>query len=322
MKWSRSYRNALVASIALHLSIGFLLFMEPSSHQPPVLERVDQPELVQSEAAQLNAPMPEPIKATSVDAKEVMNKVNELKEQRQKQEQAEARHQKELEKQADLARKARVEEQQRLQHLKEEADKIAIAHKKQLEEEKKHLEQVAKQKAEEEKRLAEMKKQQQKEAEKLAQLKKKQDDEKKRLDEANAKRLAEAKRQQDAAEKANKEQKLQDARKQAAIEAEKNARIAGEVDRYKALIINAISRQWILPENTQNGLASQFRIRLAPDGSVMEVTLTRSSGDNLLDHSAQSAIYKASPLPVPTDPDAFNTFRDISLTVRPENVRG
>ena len=54
----------------------------------------------------------------------------------------------------------------------------------------------------------------------------------------------------------------------------------------------------------------------------MEVSLIRSSGDPILDRSAQTAIYKASPLPVPADPTTFNLFREISLTVRPENVRG
>lgn len=98
--------------------------------------------------------------------------------------------------------------------------------------------------------------------------------------------------------------------------------MAGEVDKYKAMIVNAIGRHWILPENIDNGLSSQFRIRLAPDGAVIDVTLTRSSGDPILDRSAQTAIFKASPLPVPSDPETFNLFRDISLTVRPENVRG
>lgn len=88
------------------------------------------------------------------------------------------------------------------------------------------------------------------------------------------------------------------------------------------MIVNAIGRQWILPENVDSSLSSQFRIRLAPDGAVLEVSLMRSSGDAVLDRSAQTAIYKASPLPVPSDPDTFNLFRDISLTVRPENVRG
>ena len=106
------------------------------------------------------------------------------------------------------------------------------------------------------------------------------------------------------------------------MDAQKNALTAGEVDKYKALIIGAISRQWILPENADSKMSSQFRIRLAPNGIVLEVSLTRSSGDPILDRSAQSAIYKASPLPVPSDPDTFNLFRDISLTVRPENARG
>jgi colicin import membrane protein len=122
-------------------------------------------------------------------------------------------------------------------------------------------------------------------------------------------------------EKADLEQKRQ-AQALASQNAAQQARIAGEVNKYKALIVNAIGRNWILPENVDSTLSSQFRIRLAPDGMVLEVTLTRSSGDSLLDRSAQTAIYKASPLPVPSDTATFNMFRDISLTVRPEQIRG
>jgi colicin import membrane protein len=318
---SRSYKNALIAALAFHFSIVIVLLIEPSSHQPPVLELTDHPDMTQSQAAQ-TPPQPEPIKAVAVDAAEVMKTVNQLKEQRAHEQAVEHAHQQQLQKQADMARRARIEEQQRLQRLKNESEKIAIAHKKQLEEDKKHLEQVAKEKAAEEKHLADMKKLQQKEAEKLAEIKKKQDEAKAINAKAQAKRDAEAKQQKDVTARAEAEQKRQQAIQQASANAEKNARIAGEVDRYKALIISAISRQWILPENAQTNLSSEFRIRLAPDGSVLEVTLTRGSGDSVLDHSAQSAIYKASPLPVPTDPLAFNTFREISLTVRPENARG
>jgi len=302
-----SYKNALIAAVLLHFSLAIMLFIEPSSHKPPVLELTDHPDLIQAELSQ-RAPSQEPIKAVSVDAQEVMKTVNRLKQEHLQQQQAEKTRQRNLDKQVELARKARIDEQQHLKKLKDEAEKIAISHKKQLEEEKK--------------RLAEMKKQQQQEAEKLVLIKKKQDLAKAEAAQAEAKRLVEAKQKQAAKEKADFERKKQDSLRQAAVDSEKNARIAGEVDRYKALIISAISRQWILPENAQTNLSSQFRIRLAPDGSVLEVTLTRGSGDSVLDHSAQSAIYKASPLPVPTDPAAFNTFRDISLTVRPENARG
>lgn len=318
---SRSYKTALTAAIALHLAIAIVLFIDPSSDKPAVLELTNTPELTQSEASQMEKPV-EPIKAVSVDAAEVMKTMNRIKDQRAQQQRAEALRQRNLEKQAEMARQERIKEQQHLQKLKQEAETVAIARKKQMEEEKKRLERIAQQKVEDEKRLAEIKKQQQLEATKLAALKKKQDLAKKEAADVEAKRLAEIKHQQEAKAKADAEQKRQQLAKQAAVSAERTARIAGEVDRYKALIITAISRQWILPENTQKDLYSQFRIRLAPDGSVLEVTLTRSSGDSVLDRSAQSAIYKASPLPVPTDPEAFNTFRDISLTVKPENARG
>ncbi len=321
MTLSRSYKNALIAAISLHLSIAMVLFIEPSSNQPPVLELTDHPDLTQSEASQ-STPQPEPIRAVSVDAAEVMKTVNRLKEQRANEQAVEKNRQQQLQKQLEMARKERLEEQKHLQQLKNEAEQIAVARKKQLEEDKKRLERVTQQKAEEEKRLADVKKQQQQEADKLAALKKKQELAKAETEKAQAKQLAEARARQEAKERADAARKQIEAAQKAAVDSEKNARIAGEVDRYKALIIGAISRQWILPENAQNNLSSQFRIRLAPDGSVLDVTLTRGSGDSVLDHSAQSAIYKASPLPVPTDPDAFNTFRDISLTVRPENARG
>jgi colicin import membrane protein len=173
----------------------------------------------------------------------------------------------------------------------------------------KHIEELKKQKEE-------LVKQQKLEAKKLAELNKKKEADKLKAEQAakaeKAKADMERKKQAEAAA----------AQKAAAQNAERQARLAGEVDKYKALIVNAIGRNWILPENVDSSLSSQFRIRLASDGTVLEVTLTRSSGDPLLDRSAQTAIYKASPLPMPTDPDTVNIFRDISLTVRPEQVRG
>ena len=107
-----------------------------------------------------------------------------------------------------------------------------------------------------------------------------------------------------------------DKRQQAA----KQARLRGEINKYKSLIIQAISRRWILPDKVDKRLSSKFRIRIAPGGKVLSVKLLRSSGDAALDLSAQRAIYKASPLPVPTQDDTFALFKEVSLTVRPEGV--
>lgn len=316
MMQSRSYRIAFVAAVMLHLSIVVLLLSESTSERPVLMLAAKNST---SEPQPMDVvPQEQAIKAVSVDSHEVMETVNRLKQARIRQQQAEEGRQRALMQQAESARKQRVEEQQRLEKLKNESAKLAIAREKQLAEEQHRLKQLAKQKENEEKRLADIKKQQQQlqkqqqeEAAKLAELKKKQADEQARQASARA-----------AKAKLELEQKRQAEALQAAADAEKNARIAGEVDKFKALIIGAISRQWILPENADSRLSSQFRIRLAPNGAVLEVSLLRSSGDAILDRSAQSAIYKASPLPVPSDPATFDLFRDISLTVRPESARG
>ncbi|KTD51673.1 TolA colicin import membrane protein [Legionella quinlivanii] len=336
-----SYRKAFIAALILHFGLILFLLQDSSSNERPVLVADNQNmpgQMLPIEQAE-QPKQQEIVKAVSVDSQEVMETINRLKQEKLQQQKAEQARQQALTKQAEDARKERLREQQRLAKLKDEAAKLAIQRKKQIEEEQKRLKQLALQKEQEAKRLEELKRKQQQlekqqqEAAKQAELKKKQDElkakealqlaEKQAAEKAAADKLAAEKAAADkaAAEAKAAQQKLA-AQQQAAQEAAQQARLAGEVDKYKAMIVNAIGRQWILPENVDSHLSSQFRIRLAPDGAVLEVTLMRSSGDPILDRSAQTAIYKASPLPVPSDPETFNLFRDISLTVRPENVRG
>ena len=94
----------------------------------------------------------------------------------------------------------------------------------------------------------------------------------------------------------------------------------GEVNKYKALILQAISEHWVIPPQVNKSLSCELRIRLAPGGEVLDVQVTRSSGDPSLDHSARVAVLKASPLPVPSDPNAFAAFREFALKVKPENI--
>ena len=316
MMQSRSYRTAFVFAILMHVSLVVLLLSE-SHHDRPVLKAE-----ARNEAGQSSPTPVQPIQAVSVDNQEIMKTVSRLKNERARVAQAEQNRQRALTQQMEQARQQRVHEQQRLESLKREAAALAIAQKKKLIEEEEHLKALAQKKIQEEKRLTEMKQEQDKlqkkqlEQKKIAELEKKKADD---LARANAARANQAKAE---LAKAEALQKQQAASQQAILDAANAARVAGEVDKYKALIITAISQQWILPQNADRSMSSQFRIRLAPNGSVLEVSLTRSSGDAILDRSAQSAIYKASPLPVPNDPTTFNLFRDISLTVRPINARG
>lgn len=97
------------------------------------------------------------------------------------------------------------------------------------------------------------------------------------------------------------------------------AATAGVVDEYKALIIAAVSQQWIVPPNA-NDKFCKLLVHLAPGGVVLDVSVVQSSGDSALDRSARAAVFKASPLPVPKETALFDSFRELNLTVHPKNV--
>ncbi len=98
------------------------------------------------------------------------------------------------------------------------------------------------------------------------------------------------------------------------------ARNAATTDKYRHLILQAIAQQWIIPPEMNKHLETKLVVHLAPGGMVLEVIIVKSSGNAVLDRSAQTAVYKASPLPVPKNNGLFHTFRQINLTVRPEGV--
>lgn len=300
------YQKAFLIALMIHLTIGVVLALDPSSERPVLVEESKNEMGEESKARADLAKKPDIVKAVSVDEKAVQETIERLKQAKLKTQQQEQAHQAALAREAQQAKQARLAEQKHLEMLKQEEDKIAIAHQKAVEEEQKRVKQLAEQKEKEMKALEELKLQ--KEA-----LKKKNELEK---------QMALKKHQKALADKHAAQENAKRTAEQAAVDAAKRARLAGVVDKYKAMILNAISHQWILPENVGPGLSSQFRIRLAPNGAVLEVSLLRSSGDPVLDRSAQTAIYKASPLPVPQDPETFDVFREISLTVRPENLRG
>lgn len=321
-----SYRKSFFIALGFHLGLAILLLIDTSSNQRPTMTMEARNSQEQSMPAIVkNKEEEQTVKAVTVDNSEVMEAVNRLKQERQQQVRAEQLRQQQLDKQAEMARQARLKEQKQLAKLKEESERLAIARKKQIEEEKKRLKELAEQKILEAKRLEELKnkqqalqKKQKEESEKLAKLQQ----EKQRQERLKDEQAKEAAARAEKARAELAEKNRQAAAQQAAADAARRAQMAGVVDKYKAMIINAISRQWIIPENADRTMSSQFRIRLAPTGDVLEVNLTRSSGDSILDRSAQTAIFKASPLPVPTDADSFNLFREITLTVRPENLRG
>ncbi len=95
-----------------------------------------------------------------------------------------------------------------------------------------------------------------------------------------------------------------------------NQRIISE---YQVKVLKAIAAQWVaLPDNTDRTLFCIYTINLAPNGVVISTELVQSSGNAALDHAAEMAIYRASPLPVPSDPVNFTPFRRFSLQLIPQ----
>jgi colicin import membrane protein len=100
----------------------------------------------------------------------------------------------------------------------------------------------------------------------------------------------------------------------------RSQKMQGEVNKYKALILQAISQNWIVPGSVDKSLYAQLLIRVAPGGVVLDVQVVKSSGDESLDRSVRAAVFKSSPLPVPHDAEAFDEFRQFVLKVKPENI--
>jgi colicin import membrane protein len=227
---------------------------------------------------------------------------------------AEQRKIEEAKRQAELAEQRKVEEQRQAELEAKQKAEQAVKQKQEAER-KRQAELEAKQKAElEAKQKAELEAKQK--AEQAA--RQKADAEAKRKAEAEAKRKAEAeaKRKTEEAQRREAEQALQQqlAAEQAGMEA---ARVQGVVAEYIGYIQERIERSWLRPPGSPAGLSCVVQVSLIPGGEVARVQIVRSSGDPVFDRSVETAVYKASPLPLPPDATLFKHFRDLRLIFKP-----
>jgi len=121
-----------------------------------------------------------------------------------------------------------------------------------------------------------------------------------------------------ARDKIEKQLQAQIAAEQKQIDTAQTQQERDAIDKYKALIINVIEQNWIVPQKVDKNLSAQLVIDLAPGGTVLHVKILQSSGNPVLDRSVITAVWKASPLPVPNDLQIFNRMRELHLTVKPE----
>jgi colicin import membrane protein len=125
--------------------------------------------------------------------------------------------------------------------------------------------------------------------------KKKRDDDKRRVEEERARKEAERAREEAASAR------------QKAIEG------------WVAQIRNKIRQRANVPDTVSGKPSVQVQIRILPGGEVLDIAITRSSGNRVYDTAIERAIRSASPLPVPpADSELFPTFRDLNLNIEHE----
>lgn len=288
-------KSYLVASVGLHILLVGLLSVSFTATSPKQA-----------------TPMPqgEPIQAVTISQKAVDEQVKRLQAEKDKARRAEQERIAALERKLKQAEEKRQAEEERIKSLE-------LQRKKKLEET---------EKAEEAARKAKLK--QKEEAEKAKQaetLRKQKEAERVKAEKA----AADAKRKREK-EEAERKRKAEEAKERAELEelmqqeleaesermgAQRQAQVLSELDKYKALIVQKIRRNW-LTDIRMSGKKCDLIIRLASDGLVISVD--NGVGDPLVCDSARKAVLKANTLPVSVDPDVNQQMREIKLTMEPD----
>jgi len=289
----RKHPRAVLGAIVAHLLFVAILVVSFRFSEAPLAPPGEPQEIIEAEA---------------IDEKVIQAELDRIKA-------AEQRKQDEVRK----AREARLQEQRRKEELKKQQ---AVEEKKRLAEAKQRKEQAAAEK----KRLAELEKQRK---EKEAAEKKRQEAERKRKEEEARLAKLELERKEKARQEAlQAEIARQEAELKKQQEAERLARQAearrqaqlSEIAKYKSLIQEEITRHWNIPATAARDLICEVKVRLIPNGDVVDVQIIKSSGDTAFDNSVEKAVYRAAPLSVPpVESGLFEEFREVVFQFEPRN---
>jgi colicin import membrane protein len=128
-------------------------------------------------------------------------------------------------------------------------------------------------------------------------------------------RAAEEQAQRAARDKAKRESEL---RAQLAAEERINA-ARGSTDEvaWLALIRDKVTRAWIRPPSARAGVNCEVHVTQVPGGVVTGVQIGSCNGDAAVRESIEAAVYRASPLPTPSNPDLFD--RNLRFNFHPDD---
>ncbi len=291
--------SAFIASIVLHLVLLVIVGVSLDNTSAPKLP---------------HKPTVKTVQAVVVDAAKVDAEFKKLKLAEKRKKNKEESRKKRLERDAKKARDKRRKEEKRLANLKrKEKKRLADLKRKQkkiAKAEKEKRAKLEKERKKKQKELAALEKKRQQEQQKLAAIeaKRKAEEEtarkKKQAKEAEARRLAEAaelKRQMEEEERRN---------------IELNSRVQKLRAQYVQDIMNHVQRYWLKPSNIQKGWKCDVSVQQNALGDVTHVKMLNCIGSDGFKSSVERAVKKASPLPSPKDPKAFD--RNIQFTFNPK----
>ncbi len=276
----REYRSALIKSSVLHLILFGLLSVS-----------LARSAVFKAPPAQIR------IQATVVDEARIQQEIALLEE-------AEQEVQREADANLEKARRQRQEEERRSKAAEDKRRQDRLDEQKRVAADKRRRD-VAEDKATRELKALE----EQRSAEQL--------------------RLARIRKEQEDAEEARRRAQAEtNARIQAQIESDLNAELAleqsrldaqeaGLLDQYKAMIEQKVRRNWIRPPSAGAGVECTVNISQIPGGEVVDVRIAECNADQATRRSIEAAVFKASPLPEPPDPNLFE--RNIIFIFKPES---
>lgn len=247
----------------------------------PAVEEPDEPEEPLPEP---ELPEPEVEEDDSVEREAEEQRLREVEEERQQQVRVEEQ------------KRAAEEKQRQETQAREKAEKEAVE----------RAEAEAKRKADEQAERERLEKERQQAAEEKR---------KKELEEKQARERAEVerKRKEEAARQAELDEEM---RRVMADENRLNELIdSGEMAIYVAQIKQKVERNWVRPASARSGLKCNVSVRQIAGGEVVGVRIGECNGDDAVKRSIEAAVYKASPLPLPSDPSLFD--RELLLVFNP-----
>lgn len=322
---SQSYFWPTVLAVGLHVIIFGMLFVSFSmTPELPPSKPIVQATLYQ-------------LKSQSQATSQTNQKIaGEAKKTAAKQYEAEQMEQRKIEQQKQAAAKAaeqkKAEEARKAEAAKAAADKAAAA--KKAEEAKKVEQQkqaeIAKKKA----------------AAELAKKKAAEEAKKKATEEAKKKAAEEAKKK--AAAEAAKKKAAEEVKKKAAAEAARKAAEDKKAQALAELLSDTTERQqamadthgdqvagnfddlirlraaegWTRPPSARNNMTVQLQVNMLPDGTITNVSVSRSSGDVPFDNSAVAAVKNIGRLTEMQglSPQEFQPYRSFKMTFTPEDL--